>query len=239
MTQDKQSAGLQASGPSWRGSDANIFIGLAVLSLLLGIALVMNPPGEQGRAVVGQGDAVVPFELPHVNREGVLSWGRDLAGRVVVVNFWATWCPPCIEEMPALDRLHRKLHEEGLTVVAISEDDSISLPTDFIEKTPVSFPVVHDAGHRVANTWGTFRYPETYVVGRDGVVKRKVFGPADWDAPQAIEYFRGLLEGGGVAAPSDAPAIPYDPEGARSPERGSMRQRAEERGGAPGTAIGQ
>lgn len=210
---------------------AQYFQAMLLVIVLGGLVLYLFPPENQQRSFLQVGDAAEPFELPLVDGSGTLSWERDLKGRVVLLNYWATWCKPCLEEMPALNRLHARLEAEGLSVVAISEDDVLALPRDFNAEHKLAFPVVWDDDHRVAVRWGTYKYPETYVIGRDGKIVQKLFGPAEWDSPQSLEFFRGLLAQGELGA--DAPEIPTDPSAARSPERGSMRQKIEERGGAP------
>ncbi len=205
----------------------------AILIVLLGVVLYAFPPGTQKREFVKNGSAALPFELPLADGTGYLSLEKDLAGKVVLLNFWATWCGPCLEEMPSLGRLNAKLSAKGLSVVAVSEDDLAQLPADFAKKEAIVFPVLYDAGHRVANEWGTLKYPETYIIGRDGKVARKLFGPAQWDAPEALEYFEGLLAASGQEGAA-GPVIPSDPGAARSPEREAMRKKIEERGGAPG-----
>lgn len=215
-----------------RGSGAQYFVALGIGVLLLGVVLYLFPPATQEINFVKENTAALPFELPYVDKEGTLSWEKDLKGRVVLLNFWATWCAPCLEEMPAMHRLHEKLEAEGLTVVAISEDDHVYLPKNYALEQKFSFPVLFDDDHRVASRWGTFKYPETYIIGRDGLVKRKLFGPAEWDNDAAVEYFRELLKTG-TQVSADAPEIPTDPSAARSPEREGARTKAEKAGGAP------
>ncbi|MCB0220185.1 MAG: TlpA family protein disulfide reductase [Chrysiogenetes bacterium] len=214
---------------------AQYFQAMILVIVLGGLVLYFFPPETQERSFLKAGDIAEPFDLPLVDGSGTMSWEKDFKGKVVLLNYWATWCKPCLEEMPALDRLHDRLEAEGLTVVAISEDDVIALPRDFNEENDLSFPVLWDDDHRVASRWGTFKYPETYVIGRDGVVVQKLFGPADWDSTKAIEFFRGLLTQGEEG--NEAAEIPTDPGAARSPERGSMRQKIEQRGGAPSGSV--
>ncbi|MEW6777382.1 MAG: redoxin domain-containing protein [Bdellovibrionota bacterium] len=230
-----ETAQTPAAPAGKKSSGAQFFMALGVFVILVGVVLRLFPPEEQERSFAKEGAQAIAFDLPAVDGSSHLSWQRDLAGRVVLLNFWATWCAPCLEEMPSLNRLHARLEAEGLTVVAVSEDEHTGLPASYVAKEKFQFPVLFDDDHRVASQWGTFKYPETYIVGRDGVVKKKLFGPAEWDSPQAIEYFRELLASGTEVAPS-APEIPSDPDAARSPEREAMRKKMEERGGTAGSA---
>ena len=123
----------------------------------------------------------------------------DLAsqrGKVVVLNFWATWCPPCVAEMPSLERLHRALAPEGLSVVTVSTDEDEAELRRFVAERALTLPVLKDPGGRVAaGEYRTTGYPETFVLDRDGRVLQHVVGPAEWDSAERLAYFRGLLEG--------------------------------------------
>jgi peroxiredoxin len=116
-------------------------------------------------------------------------------GRVVLVNFWATWCPPCVEEMPSLERLHRALGPEGLVVLGVSIDEDSGALQDFVQRAGVTFPILRDPGGRkAAAAWRTTGWPETFVIDGEGRIVRKIVGPARWDTPEALAWFRGLLK---------------------------------------------
>jgi cytochrome c biogenesis protein CcmG, thiol:disulfide interchange protein DsbE len=136
--------------------------------------------------------------VPDFRLRALAGGTSDLAsrrGRVVLVNFWATWCPPCVEEMPSLERLHRALGPEGLVVIGISVDADDNAVRDFVARAGVSFPMLRDPGAHTAAAYRTTGYPETFVIGRDGRLLRTFVGPAEWDTPEALGYFRGLLGG--------------------------------------------
>jgi peroxiredoxin len=115
-------------------------------------------------------------------------------GKLVVLNFWATWCPPCVAEMPSLERLHRALAAEGLSVVAVSTDrDKVALER-FVADNGLTLRVLHDpGGSEAASSYRITGYPETYVIDRNGRILQHVVGPAEWDSPAWISRFRGLL----------------------------------------------
>lgn len=142
-------------------------------------------PGPQA------GDPAPGFSLPDL--EGDMVSLSDLKGRVVVLNYWATWCPPCVNEMPSLQRLHDALEEKGLSVVAISVDERFEDIERFVENFGLSFTILHDEGAKVSRAYQTFKYPETYIIGRDGLVKSKVVGDRDWVAPSVIRDLVALL----------------------------------------------
>ena len=119
---------------------------------------------------------------------------EDFRGELVVLNFWATWCPPCVEEMPSLQRLEDTLGDRGLRVVAVSVDERLSDVPDFVREHGLRFLVLHDLGKRVSRRWDVFRFPETWVVQRDGTLVSHIIGARDWSAPESLEVFESLLD---------------------------------------------
>lgn len=161
------------------------FLSAALVSAALVFFACNKDPGPQV-------DAPAPdFTLPDL--EGKLHNLADLRGRVVVLNFWATWCPPCIDEMPSLQRLHRALADQGIAVVAVSVDERFSDIGAFVRKFQLTFTVLHDDGKKVSRKYQTFKYPETYILDREGRLKSKVVGPRDWATPTVIRDLVELL----------------------------------------------
>jgi peroxiredoxin len=150
--------------------------------------------GESVPDPVGRGSRAPAFALPERPGPGQLSLA-SLRGQVVLLNFWATWCEPCEREMPAIQRLHERLAPEGLRLVAVSVDDDQEAIDRFRERFRLTFPILWDPDKRVANTYQTYRYPETLLIGRDGVVIERYVGPRDWDSPLYEARIRKLLEG--------------------------------------------
>jgi peroxiredoxin len=121
-------------------------------------------------------------------------------GRVVLINFWASWCPPCVEEMPSLEKLHQTLRGKGLDVVSISVDDDRDIVERFKKEHGLTFTILHDEGAKVANRFQTYKFPETYVVDREGRLIWKFIGPRDWIAPSPMLDIVGLLKFGNSSA---------------------------------------
>jgi len=138
------------------------------------------------------GEPAPDFEL--MDLEGTPHTLADFRGEVVVLNFWATWCPPCVEEMPSLQRLEDMLGERGLRVVAVSVDERLADVPDFVEDHRLRFLVLHDLGKRVSRRWDVFQFPETWIVRRDGTLASHIVGARDWAAPQSLEVFSHLLD---------------------------------------------
>ena len=108
----------------------------------------------------------------------------DYRGRVVLLNIWATWCEPCEKEMPTIESLHRELGPRGLKVVAVSVDDpgTENLIRSWVRERGLTFEVVHEPSGRIRDAYQTTGVPETFVIGRDGVIRKKVIGAANWNS---------------------------------------------------------
>jgi peroxiredoxin len=109
-------------------------------------------------------------------------------GKVVLVNFWATWCPPCKEEMPAMERLHARYKKNGFVMLAVSVDADPRVVPPFLKAHHFTFPVAYDPGMDVANTYGVRALPASFVVDREGHLAALAIGPRPWDnaASQAL-----------------------------------------------------
>lgn len=128
----------------------------------------------------------------------------EFRGRVVLLNVWATWCPPCRREMPALERLYRKLGPRGLEVVAVSVDEhpggfeALAGPDgpvrSFVEELGLTFPVLLDLDGVVKDRYGVMGLPTTFLIGRDGRIRKRFLGPAAWDEPPYSTTIERLLE---------------------------------------------
>ena len=114
--------------------------------------------------------------------------------KVVLVHFWATFCIPCLEEMPVLESLWQQYGGEGLVILGIAGDrGNTKVVREFAEKTGVSFPVVHDSDGRVRNQYEVAALPTTYLVGRDGKISGRAVGTRSWDEPGGREVIETLL----------------------------------------------
>jgi len=113
-------------------------------------------------------------------------------GQVVVLNFWATWCPPCVEETPSLVRMQARLKDKGVVVLGVSIDDDNAAYHKFLKQYNVNMVTVRDEAKKAATLYGTFGWPESYVIDRNGVIRRKFIGPVDWTSPEVTEYLSRL-----------------------------------------------
>lgn len=163
-----------------------VVLGLAALALFL--ALEADPPFQESPR---PSEEVPDFTFISQGREQHLS---DLRGRVVVLNFWATWCPPCVAEMPSLERLHRQLGPRGLVVLGISVDADEAAYEKFLRDLNITFINYRDPDREISSHYGTFMYPETYIVDSQGRLVRKIIGALEWDDPQVVTVLTQLLD---------------------------------------------
>jgi peroxiredoxin len=127
----------------------------------------------------------------------------DYGGKVVLVNIWATWCAPCREEMPSMEALYQDLKDTDFEILAVSIDarvgerDEFGRPGGdlgaFADELGLTFPIVHDPAGKIQRIYQTTGVPETFLVGRDGLIYKKVAGGTDWAAPVNQELVRRLL----------------------------------------------
>jgi cytochrome c biogenesis protein CcmG/thiol:disulfide interchange protein DsbE len=113
-------------------------------------------------------------------------------GQVLVLNFWATWCPPCVEELPSLMTLQERLRGRGVTVLGVSIDVDDDAYHRFLKVHNINFLTVRDPDEKVAHMYGTSGWPETYIIDRQGVMRRKFVGPVDWNSPEVIQFLSRL-----------------------------------------------
>jgi len=117
----------------------------------------------------------------------------DYRGKVVLVNFWATWCVPCREEMPSIEKLRASLEGRPFVVLAVNLAEPESRIRQFLEAVPVRFPVLLDKNAQTAKAWQARVLPATFIVGPDGVARYQYFGELDWSKPEIREAILALL----------------------------------------------
>ena len=185
------------SGPSaiWPRTIYYSCVRLASLVLLLlSFGLTSCYHGSKPSSI---GTLAPDFTIQDSDRSVTLS---QLRGKIVVLNFWATWCPPCVEEMPSLVQMQKQMQGKGIMVLAVSVDDDANAYHKFLKDYSIDLFTVRDPGHKkdqgmtapVASRYGTFKFPETYIIDRDGTIRRKFIGPVDWSQAEIVEYLSRL-----------------------------------------------
>ena len=160
-------------------------VGIAALVLVL----FAMPTYRQGEASIA-GKAAQDFPLEVWGKPGHLT---DLKGKVVILNFWATWCPPCIEETPSLNRLQKYIESRNALILGVSVDEDPAAYERFLKDQGIVFPTFREPTRKLALDYGTPVFPDTYVIDRHGKILRKFFGPQQWDSPDMLAYFDAVL----------------------------------------------
>lgn len=177
---------------------AAIIIGIAVIVAVV-VFIVMGQ--REKYEPVTAGTVAPEFELPGL--DGKTHKLSDYKGKVVFLNFWATWCKPCEEEIPSMQALHENLAALPFVIVAVSVDkDGPEVIEPFLKHYGVTFPVLHDRKGKVKELYKTTGVPETFIIDQNGVIAEKVWGPRDWFDPSATKVVKELVQYG----PKDAAA---------------------------------
>ena len=171
---------------------------VALLQLLF-VMTVASPAHADGamsiaqRGVVKPGEPAPNFRLRDMN--GRIVALSDLRGKVVLLNFWATWCGPCRVEMPAMERLYRAYDRKDFEILAVSTDaQGVAVTRPFQQENKLTFPILHDADFRVGLSYGARTLPMTFMVDREGTVRQHIFGARDWEAPEAHQLIELLMK---------------------------------------------
>ena len=165
--------------------------GAGLLVLCVGVAWA----GEESAPKLALESFPMSIEAPAVDLPdmfGVRRSTEEFRGKVLVVNFWATWCGPCREEFPALDRVAQRLRDDGVVVLGINVGDKPPFVERFLRTTPVTFPILLDSESRVTRAWNVVGLPATFIVTPDGKLESAAVGMRDWDHPVLLARLRGL-----------------------------------------------
>mgnify|MGYP001818585285 FL=1 len=152
-----------------------------------------SPFNPSRKPPIGKGVPAPNFSLPDL--EGKKVSLTDFKGKVVLLNIWATWCAPCVAEMPSMENLYQELKHEDFELLAISIDESgAEAVKPFLEKHKLGFPVLLDTTGKIKNLYRTTGVPESFIIDKDGMIVEKIIGPRDWAASEAIRYFRNIIQ---------------------------------------------
>ena len=176
---------------------ASLFAALALAAAMYGSS-AGEPPRTGGMQQFTLNDPALPVpETRFVDKAGKEMALADFKGRVVLVNFWATWCPPCVAELPSLDRLQAEMGGKDFTVLAINEDrQGAALAVPFLEKHKIENLAVHvDRQMALARALGVRGMPSTFLVDRTGKIVGSLAGEAQWDSPEAKALIRHYMAG--------------------------------------------
>jgi cytochrome c biogenesis protein CcmG/thiol:disulfide interchange protein DsbE len=163
-------------------------LGLAAV-LAAALIWVVYPTLEQ--RIVNAGDTAPDFKV--VTDGGKTVSLSNFGGKLLVLNFWATWCPPCINEVPSLDAFQKEFKDKGVVVLGVSIDKNEKLYKRFLDRFRISFETTRDPDANISAEYGTFQFPETYLIDSHGKVVEKIISDQNWMDPQFIEHIKKML----------------------------------------------
>lgn len=165
-------------------------IGVGVIVMLQKKESSFNPIGDP---LPGIRQPAPDFTFPNLDGNNVSL--TDYRGKLVLLNIWATWCAPCVAEMPSMQKLYQELKDEGFLILAVSLDETgVEAVKPFVEKHKLEFPVLLDTKGEIKNLYQITGIPESFVIDKSGAIVEKIVGPRDWATSGAIRYFRNFLQ---------------------------------------------
>jgi thiol-disulfide isomerase/thioredoxin len=167
------------------------FLAAATLAALYG----PTPAGAGQLEPVPDTGATPSLMLPDLGgRQHSLT---DYRGRVVLINFWASWCPPCLAEMPSLERLHTAMSGRPFTILAVNSEETKSTVWKFTSLLKLDFTILLDEKGTASGDWQVEYFPTSFLLDREGTIRYVAYGPRQWDSRQLVEAIGALIEGGG------------------------------------------
>ncbi len=161
--------------------------------IIFSVVFIDNPPPANSAGVPDKGTVAPDFALATMDGKTVRL--SDYRGQIVFLNFWATWCPPCRNEMPAMEKLHKVMQGYDFVILAVSIDQATTYHVkSFVNKKRYSFPVLHDVTKEVAANYGVSGIPTTLIVDKGGVIVSRLIGGRAWDSDKIVDYFKELAK---------------------------------------------
>lgn len=180
------------------------WIGLGITAVILGC--VIGFLWRHTPRVLAVGNHAPGFTLEKASA-GTFSF-KDSGHHVTLINFWATWCPPCVMETPSLEKFAQETRPLGVRVIGVSVDQNLPALQKFITANGLTYNILRDPKQSLAARFGTYKFPETYIFDRDGRLADKIIGATDWTNPQMIQFVKALVHwppaAGGVPKPATA-----------------------------------
>lgn len=174
------------------------------LTLLVVGGIVLGPLSEVEsaqsgkRSILERGVVQVGDEAPNFALRDLTGKVRSLSqfrGKVVLLNFWATWCGPCRIEMPAMEQLYQTFPRREFEILAVSTDaQGTTVTRPFQQRMGLTFPILHDSEYRTGSVYGARTLPITFMLDRQGIVRQKIFGARDWASPEARKLIHKLMK---------------------------------------------
>lgn len=141
--------------------------------------------------IVNAGDKAPSFSITTDSGKPITA--HDFGGKLLLLNFWATWCPPCIEEIPGLNAMAQQLGPRGLVILGVSVDKDETAYKKFLAQNPLSYLTARDPDETINLKYGTIQYPESYLIDGNGKVVEKYISSQPWASPQMLQHIQSLL----------------------------------------------
>jgi cytochrome c biogenesis protein CcmG/thiol:disulfide interchange protein DsbE len=167
--------------------DRFLKVGIGVLSAILVLVLYSSIHER----IIGVDDSAPDFTITADN--GRVITPTNFGGRLLVLNFWATWCQPCVEEVPSLDQFAKDMAGSGVVVLGVSMDTNPKLYKDFLARSRVSFMTARDPEAKISQDYGTYKYPESYIIDSKGKVVQKIIGATNWTDGSMVNAVKSFL----------------------------------------------
>jgi peroxiredoxin len=172
-----------------------VFIFVAVTVLVVILSLKLNDSSFKFSNQVAIKDNLPAPDFTFPGLDGKMVSLSDYKGKVVLVNIWATWCPPCVDEMPSMEKLYQKFKGENFEILAVSIDEpGLKAVAPFMKKSNLTFPALIDSEGTIKAVYGITGVPESFIIDQKGILIKKIIGPVDWAAPNVFQFFNELIQ---------------------------------------------
>jgi len=172
-----------------------VFIFVAVTVLVIILSLNLNDSSFKFSNQVAIKDNLPAPDFTFSGLDGKMVSLSDYKGKVVLVNIWATWCPPCVDEMPSMEKLYQKFKGKNFEILAVSIDEpGLKAVAPFMKKSNLTFPALIDSEGTIKAVYGITGVPESFIIDQQGILIKKIVGPVDWAATNVFRFFSDLIQ---------------------------------------------
>ena len=170
-----------------------IFVAVTVLVVILSLTLNDSAFKFSNQVAIRDNMPAPDFTFPGL--DGKMVSLSDYKGKVVLLNIWATWCPPCVEEMPSMERLYQKFKGQNFEILAVSIDEpGLKVVAPFMKKSNLTFPALIDSEGAIKAVYGITGIPESFIIDKQGNLIKKIIGPVDWATRDIFRFFSEVIE---------------------------------------------
>ncbi len=174
---------------------AVIIVSLSVVICLIVVFLLQDDSSLEPEKQTSMGENVPAPNFTFRDLNGKIISLSDYKGKVVLVNIWATWCPPCVDEMPSMERLYKKFKGQNFEILAVSIDaEGADAVAPFMKKHRLTFPALLDPEGTIKISYAITGIPESFIIDKGGILVGKIIGARDWAAPEVFKFFQNLIQ---------------------------------------------